>query len=95
METTYTHARAHFAALCDHATSTLEPIIVHRRGAEDVAIVSAVEFDSLRETLHLLRSPRNAERILSAVKRVRSRRTKPQSVPSLREEFGLSKDRSK
>ena len=38
METTYTHARAHFAALCDHAASTLEPVLIHRRGAEDVAL---------------------------------------------------------
>ena len=91
METTYTHARAHFASLCDHATSTLEPVVIHRRGADDVALVSAAELRSLQETLHELRSPRNAERLLSALASALGRRTKPQSVESLRHEFGLEK----
>jgi len=73
METTYTHARAHLAALCDHATSTLEPVIIHRRGAEDVALVSAAELRSLEATLHELRSPRNAARLFSALARALGR----------------------
>lgn len=89
METTYTQARARFASLCDHAASTLEPVVIHRRGAEDVAIVSAAELRSLEATLHELRSPRNAERLLRALKRARSRSGKAQSVKALRAEFGL------
>lgn len=57
METTYTQARANFASLCDHATSTLEPVVIHRKGAEDVALVSAAELRSLQATLHELRLP--------------------------------------
>ena len=91
METSYTQARANFAALCDHAASTLEPVVIHRRGAEDVAIVSAAELRSLEATLHELRSPRNAARLLAALKRARSRKTKPQSVASLRKEIGIEK----
>ena len=89
METTYTQARAQFAALCDHAASTLDPVLIHRRGAEDVALVSAAELRSLQETLHELRSPRNAARLLAALSRARSRKTRPQSVAALRKEFGL------
>ena len=91
METTYTQARAHFASLCDQAASTLEPVIIHRRGADDVALVSAAELRSLQETLHELRSPRNAARLLAALARARSRTTRPQRVSSLRKEFGLEK----
>ncbi len=91
METTYTHARAHFSSLCDHAASTLEPVLIHRRGADDVALVSAAELRSLQESLHELRSPRNAARLLSALASALGRRTKPQSVESLRREFGLEK----
>jgi len=91
MDTTYTHARAHFASLCDLASSTLEPVLIHRRGAEDVALVSAAELRSLEATLHELRSARNAERLLSALSRARSRKAKPQSVKALRAEFGLEK----
>jgi antitoxin YefM len=89
METTYTQARAQFAALCDHAASTLDPVLIHRRGAEDVALVSAAELRSLQETLHELRSPRNAARLLAALSRARSRKTRPQSVAALRKEFGV------
>ena len=89
METTYTNARAHLAALCDHAAATLEPVVIHRRGAEDVALVSAAELRSLEATLHELRSPRNAARLLSALERARSRRTRPQTVEALRRELGL------
>lgn len=89
METTYTQARARFASLCDYATSTLEPVVIHRRGAEDVALVSAAELRSLHETLHLLRSPRNAARLLAAIERARARKTEPQTVDELRAEVGL------
>jgi len=89
METTYTQARANFAALCDHAVSTLEPILIHRRGAEDVALVSAAELRSLQETLHELRSPRNAARLVAALDRAKARKTKPQTVAALRKSVGL------
>ncbi|HYV39460.1 MAG TPA: type II toxin-antitoxin system Phd/YefM family antitoxin [Gemmataceae bacterium] len=49
-ETTYTHARANFAALCDKATGSREPVIIHRRGAKDVALVDAAELRGLMET---------------------------------------------
>jgi antitoxin YefM len=91
METTYTRARARFAALCDHAASTLEPVLIHRRGAEDVALVSAAELRSLQESLHELRSPRNAARLAAALARARARRTKPRTVASLRTELGLTR----
>lgn len=56
--TTYTQARAELAALCDEVASTREPVIIRRRNAEDVALVSADELASLLETAHLLRSPK-------------------------------------
>jgi antitoxin YefM len=91
METTYTQARANFAALCEHAASSLEPVVIHRRGAEDVALVSAAELKSLEAALHELRSPRNAARLLAALKRARSGKTKPQSVAALRKEVGMER----
>ncbi|MEW6364857.1 MAG: type II toxin-antitoxin system Phd/YefM family antitoxin [Acidobacteriota bacterium] len=88
-ETTYTQARAAFASLCDQAASSREPVIIHRRGADDVALISADELRGILETAHLLRSPRNAARLLRALSRARGRRGRPQSVESLRREFGL------
>lgn len=89
IQTTYTQARAELARLCDAAANDNQVVIISRRGAEDVALVSAAELRSLRETAHLLRSPRNAERLLRALARARTRRKRPQSVRSLRREVGL------
>ncbi len=88
-ETTYTQARANFAAMCNAVASSREVVIIRRRGAEDVALVSAAELRSLMETAHLLRSPRNAARLLTALARARGRRLRPSSVARLRKELGL------
>jgi antitoxin YefM len=45
--------------------------------------------DSLVETAHLLRSPKNAARLLSALRRALARKGKAQTVEQLREELGL------
>jgi antitoxin YefM len=87
--TTYTNARAIFAKLCDEVASTREPVIIRRRGAEDVALVSAEELASLIETAHLLRSPKNAERLLNALARAQTGEVKPSSVEDLRRELAL------
>ena len=88
-ETTYTQARANLAALCDTVASTREAVIIRRRGAEDVALVSAAELRSLTETAHLLRSPKNAERLLAALGRAQGRKVRPSSVAKLRRDLGL------
>ena len=87
--TTYTQARAALASLCDEVASTREPVIIRRRNAEDVALVSADELASLLETAHLLRSPNNAQRLLSAINRAQSQALSPSSVEELRRELGL------
>jgi antitoxin YefM len=89
--TTYTDARARLAALCDHVASSREAVIIKRRSAEDVALVSAEELESLLETAHLLRSPRNAQRLLSALQRAQARKSAPSSVAKLRKGLGLAK----
>lgn len=89
--TTYTQARARLAALFDQVSSTREPVIVRRRNAEDVAIVSADELESLMETAHLLRSPKNARRLLTALSRALSTEIPPSTIEELRREVGLEK----
>ncbi len=87
--TTYTNARATLAALCDEVASTREPVIIRRRGAEDVALVSAEELEGLIETAHLLRSPKNAERLLAALARAQRQTLPPSTVEELRKELGF------
>jgi antitoxin YefM len=89
IQTTYTHARANLAALCDEVTANREVVIIHRRGAEDVALIAAEELSGLLETAHLLRSPKNAERLLTALARAQCRTLSPQSLDELRREVSL------
>ena len=87
--TTYTQARAKLASLCDEVTANRDVVIIRRRGMEDVALISSAELNSLLETAHLLRSPRNAERLLAALVRARSETLQPQTLEELRREVGL------
>ena len=64
-----------------------ETVIVRRRGARDVALLPASELAGLMETAHLLRSPRNARRLQSALRRAEQGRTKPGTAAGLRREI--------
>jgi len=89
VETTYTSLRERLASVLDQVANDQEVVIVRRRGAKDVALIPAEELASLMETAHLLRSPRNAERLLATLRRATGRKGKPQSVDKLRREVGL------
>jgi antitoxin YefM len=89
IEFTYTSAREQFASLLDRVTKDREVVVIQRRGSEDVAMISADELASLTETAYLMRSPQNAERILSALARALKNQGKSQSIEDLRREVGL------
>lgn len=89
IQTTYSQARANFAGLWDKVTLDREIVVVERRGADSIAIVAADELSALLETAHLLRSPKNAERLLTALNRALQNEGRPQSLDELRIEVGL------
>lgn len=89
IQTSYTNARANLAKLCDEVTDNREVVIINRRGYEDVVLIAASELVSIAETAHLLRSPKNAKRLLAALKRAQNRTIKPQTIEKLRREVGL------
>lgn len=66
-ETTYTALRENLASYLDRVTDDQEIVVVKRRGAPDVALIPADELSSLMETAYLLRSPKNAQRLMEAV----------------------------
>lgn len=92
MVTTYTQAREKLAALLNEVTSSREPVVIRRRGAEDVALIAADELRSLMETAHLLRSPVNAERLLRALARARRSKLPSTNVAKLRRDLGLGEE---
>jgi antitoxin YefM len=89
IQTTYTHARAKLASLLDEVTKNREVVIIQRRGNEDVALINADELTGILETAHLLRSPKNAKRLLSALDKVKKASGTPQTIDELRNEVGF------
>jgi len=92
IQTTYTQARANFAKLWDEVTANRDIVIINRRNSEDVALITASELSSLIETAHLLRSPKNAERVLAALHRSEARTVEPQTMDELRQEIELDQE---
>jgi len=64
----FTNSRANLKALMDRVVAGRAPIKISRQRAEDVVIVSESEWEAIEETLYLLSSPRNAERLLEGVR---------------------------
>ncbi len=93
VETTYTALREQLAAVLEQVAENQEVVIVRRRGAKDVALVPADELTSLMETAHLLRSPKNAERLVAALRRAQRGKRKPESLDKLQREVGLGASR--
>lgn len=89
IQTTYTQARDGLAKLLDQATHNREVIVIQRRGEEDVALIAASELESLMESSYLLRSPTNAERLLSALGRALKGEGTPLTAQDLQREVGL------
>jgi antitoxin YefM len=74
-ETTYTSLRENLASVLDRVVDQQETVIVRRRGARDVALLPATVLAGLMETARLLRSPRTARRLQSALRRAEQGRT--------------------
>ncbi len=89
VETTYTSLRQNLASVLKQVAEDQEVVVIRRKGAKDVALVPAEELAGLMETAYLLRSPRNARRVLAALRRARRRGRKPETVEDLRWEMGL------
>ena len=64
---TYTDFRERLAAYMDQVCDNRAPLHVTRQGGRAVVVVSEEEFDGWMETLHLLRSPANARRLLQSI----------------------------
>ncbi|UAL31983.1 type II toxin-antitoxin system prevent-host-death family antitoxin [Nocardioides rotundus] len=66
----YTESRARYAQVLDDVVNDREEVVITRAGHPSVVIVSLEDFESLRETAYLMRSPANARRLLDAMERL-------------------------
>ncbi len=99
MQTTYTKARENLASLLDKVVNDREIIVIERRDKPNVALIAADELASLKETAYLLRSPKNAARLLSALEWSKSRDEEilepvpvDEAIASLKQELGFGEE---
>jgi len=64
---TYTESRARYAEVLDAVVNDHEEVVITRAGHEPAVIVSLDDYESLKETAYLLRSPANARRLLASI----------------------------
>jgi len=57
-----------------------EEVVITRAGHESVVIVSLADFESMRETAYLMRSPANARRLLDAMERLEAGKGEPHEL---------------
>ena len=67
---TYSESRAHYAETLNAVVDDREEVVITRAGHEPVVIVALADYESLKETAYLLRSPTNARRLLAAISRL-------------------------
>jgi len=65
--TTYTAFRQHLKSFLDKVLASRSPLFVTRSNGEDVVVLSKADYDSMQETFYLLKSPKNAARLLDAI----------------------------
>jgi len=66
----YTESRARYAEVLDAVVNDREEVVITRAGHDPVVILSLADYESLRETAYLMRSPANARRLLDAMERL-------------------------
>ena len=89
----YSEARGSLASVIEEVISTREEIVIQRRGFEPVAVIPANELSDLKETAHLLRSPKNARRLLEALLRSYRGEGEEMDLDEISRAAGLSADR--
>jgi antitoxin YefM len=67
---TYSESRARYAETLTAVANDREEVVITRAGHEPVVIVSLDDYQSLKETAYLLRSPENARRLLTSIDRL-------------------------
>ncbi|HMI01685.1 MAG TPA: type II toxin-antitoxin system prevent-host-death family antitoxin [Pedobacter sp.] len=65
--TTYSNFRQHLKSFLDKVFLNQGPLYISRSNGEDVVVLSKSDYESLMETFHLLKSPKNASRLMEGI----------------------------
>lgn len=69
---TYTRAREHLAETMDKVCDDHAPVIIARKNRRSVVMLSLEDYEAIEETAYLLRSPKNARRLLESIAQLQS-----------------------
>jgi len=76
----YTEARNNLKSVLDGVVNDADYTIINRRDAEDTVVMSLEYFNSMQETLYLLRSPNNAEHLRKSIAQYRDGKVKEREL---------------
>ena len=76
----FSEARNSLKAVLDGVVNDADTTIITRRDAEDAVVMSLDYYNSLMETVHLLRSPANAEHLARSIKQYRAGKTRSRKL---------------
>ena len=65
--TSYSNFRQNLKSYLDKVLKEHSPLFITRAKGEDVVVLSKVDYESMQETFHLLKSPKNAARLLKGI----------------------------
>jgi antitoxin YefM len=68
----FTEARNGLKSVLDHVVNDADYTIITRRDSEDAVVMSLVHYNSLMETVHLLKSPANAAHLSRSIEQFKS-----------------------
>ncbi|WP_269543223.1 type II toxin-antitoxin system Phd/YefM family antitoxin [Cerasicoccus fimbriatus] len=69
---TYSHARENLAETIKRVCADHDPVIITRKNTDAVVMMSLEDYESMAETTYLLRSPKNAKRLLDSIEQLNS-----------------------
>jgi antitoxin YefM len=76
----FSEARTNLKQVCDRVVDDADHTIITRRDAEDVVVMSLESFNSLLETVHLLKSPANAAHLALSIEQFRQGQAKERAL---------------
>jgi len=80
---TYTAARETLADTMQRVCEDHDPVVITRRRDQAVVMMALADYEALEETAYLLRSPKNARRLRSAIEQLRDGKGTERKLPQL------------
>ena len=77
---TFSEARNALKSVLDNVVNDADCAIITRRNAEDAVVMSMEYYNSLMETVHLLKSPSNAAHLAESIEQYKSGRVSEQDI---------------